>query len=97
MSVQLDSPVARLWTEAYLCEDIEKILRICDADVEWALMATGEVFKGFDAIRGLSARAISSREHTDELKMEARNAFVSADGTMMSEALDVSVGALGSF
>jgi hypothetical protein len=35
MSVQLDSPVALIWTEAYLCEDIEKMLRICDADVEW--------------------------------------------------------------
>lgn len=46
-------------------------------------MATGQVFKGFAAIRGLSARAISSREQTDELKMEAGNAFVSADGTMM--------------
>ena len=71
------------FTAAFTSDDIENFMKLIDASCEWAIMATGESFRGLDQIRQLAIRSVAARNHTDGLGIKPTNVFTNADGTKL--------------
>lgn len=73
----------REFTAAFTSDDIESFMGLIDPDAEWAIMATGETFRGLDQIRQLATRSVAARNHTDGLGIKPTNVFSNAEGTKL--------------
>jgi ketosteroid isomerase-like protein len=73
----------QVFTAAFTSDDIENFMKLIDASCEWAIMATGESFRGLDQIRQLAIRSVAARNHTDGLGIKPTNVFTNADGTKL--------------
>ena len=71
------------FTAAFTSDDIENFMKLIDASCEWAIMATGESFRGLDQIRLLATRSVAARNHPEGLGIRPTNVFTSADGTKL--------------
>jgi hypothetical protein len=59
--------------------DINGFMELIDPACVWTIMATGEVFSGFDKVKELAQRSVAARTHTDEIKMEPTSLFTTDD------------------
>jgi len=59
--------------------DIPHVLDLLDDECEWILMATGEHFKGKDAIMKMSEKSAAAIRHTAEHKLQVTNLFACED------------------
>jgi ketosteroid isomerase-like protein len=71
------------FTAAFTSDGIEHFMELIAPDGEWAIMATGETFRGLDQIRQLATRSVAARNHTDGLGIKPTNVFTNADGTKL--------------
>ncbi len=72
------------FSEVFLSDDIDGMVDLMDKDCEWAIMATGEVFRGPEQVRKLAERSVAARQHTRDVHMDFKNLF-STDDQMVLE------------
>jgi ketosteroid isomerase-like protein len=75
--------LAQAVTAAMTSDDVESMVNLFAPDGEWAIMATGESFRGHDQIRQLATRSVAARDHTDGLGIKPTNVFTNAEGTKL--------------
>jgi ketosteroid isomerase-like protein len=78
-----ESDFVQAFTAAFTSDNIENFMKLIDASCEWAIMATGESFRGLDQIRLLATRSVAARNHPDGLGIKPTNVFTNADGTKL--------------
>ena len=72
--------IIQAWSDAARSDDVEKFLdEFIDANCEWVMMATGEIFRGIDEVRQMSLRSRDARKHTEEAHIGFTNFFSSED------------------
>ena len=75
--------IVEIFTAAFTSDDIESFMKLIDPDAEWAIMATGETFRGLGEIRQLAMRSVAARDHTAGLGIKPTNVFANAEGTKL--------------
>ena len=75
--------LVQAFTNAFTSDDIESFLDLIAPDCEWAIMATGETFRGLDQIRQLAIRSVAARTHVGRLGLKPTNIFTNADGSKL--------------
>jgi ketosteroid isomerase-like protein len=75
--------IVQVFTAAFTSDDIEGFMKLIDPDAEWAIMATGETFRGLGEIRQLAMRSVAARDHTAGLGIKPTNVFANAEGTKL--------------
>jgi hypothetical protein len=75
----------RAFTDAMTTDDIDAVVGLFNnaPDIEWVIMATGERFRGLDAIRQLAERSVVARSHGDGLGIQPKRVFTNAEGSQM--------------
>lgn len=64
-------------------QDIPRVFELIDPDCEWVLMATGERYRGTDAIRKISQQSASAVSHSEQHKLEVTNLFGCGDNVCL--------------
>jgi ketosteroid isomerase-like protein len=75
--------LVRAMTVAMTSDDVESMVNLFAPDGEWAIMATGETFRGLDQIRQLATRSVAGRDHPAGTGIKPTNVFVNPDGTKL--------------
>lgn len=75
--------LVKAFTDAMTHEGVEAMMRLWAPDGEWAIMATGETFKGPDKIRELATRSVAARTHGSGEGLLPFNVFTNAEGTKL--------------
>jgi ketosteroid isomerase-like protein len=71
------------FTEAMTHEGVEAMMSLWAPNGEWAIMATGETFKGLDQIRQLATRSVAARTHGSGEGLLPFNVFTNTEGTKL--------------
>jgi hypothetical protein len=80
MSEHTNEAVIRAWVELLARwgadpEDMSRALELIDPACEWIMMATGENFRGHDAIRKMAGKSAAAISHNQEHKLRVTNLF----------------------
>lgn len=91
MSEQENINIVRRWVELLGrwgedSQDISLALDLMDPDCEWVLMATGERYRGTDAVRKMAEKSMAAISHTEQHQLEVTNLFGCGDKVCLEYA-----------
>lgn len=67
------------FTKVFANDDVRLLFTLIAPDCHWSIMATGEHFHGLDEIRSLVDQVQKARGHSDDAKVEIKDAFGTDD------------------
>ncbi len=77
--VAIPQSFLQAFSDTFLSDDIDGIMKLIDQDCEWVIMAREETFRGASEVRQLVERSVAARQHTKDTHMEFTNLFTSED------------------